>query len=81
MLRWIIEHTSSKRIRNEDIKTSLGAANIEKKIIDNGFKWFGQYQRTSKEDKKKLGHDGIIKKVEKDHKLEDMSEKGHEESR
>ena len=44
-LRWVSEHTSRDRIRNEDIGKGLGVANNEGNINKETLTWFGHVQR------------------------------------
>jgi len=43
------DHTRKERIRNDVIRENIGVAPIEKKMIENRFKWFGYVQRRLQE--------------------------------
>jgi hypothetical protein len=45
MLRWFCGHTRRDRVRNEEIRDSVGVAHIEKKLIQHRLRWFGHVQR------------------------------------
>ena len=44
MLRWICGHTRRDRVRNDDIRDSLGVAPIKKKLVQHRLRWFGHVQ-------------------------------------
>ena len=47
MIRWMCGYTRLDRIRNEVIRSKIGVENIEDKIRDARFRWFGHIRRRS----------------------------------
>jgi hypothetical protein len=45
MLRWICGNTRRDRVRNDDIRESLGVAPVEEKLVQHRFRWFGHIQQ------------------------------------
>jgi hypothetical protein len=45
MLRWICGHTRRDRVRNDDIRETLGVAPVEEKLVQHCLRWFGHIQR------------------------------------
>ena len=45
MLRWMCGHTRKDRVRNDDIRDSVGVAPIEEKLVQHRLRWFGHIQR------------------------------------
>ncbi|RXI00577.1 hypothetical protein DVH24_000811 [Malus domestica] len=47
MLRWMCGHTKNDKIRNENIRSKVGVAEIEGNVRENRLRWFGHVQRRS----------------------------------
>ena len=45
MLHWMCGNTRRDKVRNEDIRTKIGAASIEEKMRENRLRWFGHVRR------------------------------------
>jgi len=45
MLRWMCGNTRRDKVRNEDIRTKIGVASMEKKMRKNRLRWFGHVRR------------------------------------
>ena len=45
MLRWMCGNTRRDKVRNEDIRTKIGAASIEEKMRKNRLRWFDHVRR------------------------------------
>jgi len=47
MLRWMCGHTSSNKIRNEDIRNKMGVASVVEKMRKAKLRWFEHVKRRS----------------------------------
>jgi hypothetical protein len=45
MLRWICGHIRRDRVRNDDMRESLGVAPVEEKLVQHRLRWFEHIQR------------------------------------
>jgi hypothetical protein len=45
MLRWICGNTRRDRVRNDDIRESLGVTPVEEKLVQHHLRWFGHIQQ------------------------------------
>ena len=45
MLRWMCGYTRLDRMKNDYIRTDIGVAPIEAKMVENRLRWFGHVER------------------------------------